>query len=125
MSTTTYVIGTDVGKVRLLCRDTDVDNALFNDDEINAFLAMESNDVRMAAALALETIAADETLVLKRISLMNLSTDGPAVAKSLRESAQRLREQAEMDAEFDWAEMTVDQFSAREIARNEWLREGS
>ena len=44
-----------------------------------------------AAALALETIAANEALVEKRITLLDLKTDGPAVCDALLKRAQQLR----------------------------------
>lgn len=128
---TTYDITTDIGKVRLLCRDTDVLNAMFDDAEIQAFLDLEGNNVKLAAAQALDTIASNEALVSKRIRLLDLDLDGPAVAKALRDAAASLRTQvadAQADAEsgdaFDWAEMVIDPFSERERIIAEGLRDG-
>lgn len=87
----------DVGRVRLLITDV-VEPALFDDAQIDAFLAMEGG-VKLAAATALETIARSEALISKKITTQDLSTDGPAVAKELRESAKALREQAAVEAE--------------------------
>lgn len=121
-----YDLSTDVGRVRLLIPDRDTANAVFQDDEIAAFLALEGN-VRRAAALALETIASDEALTQKVIRLLDLSTDGASLARALLQRAAALRQQAD-DADardgalFDWAEMVVDDFSARERLTAEVLR---
>lgn len=84
---------TDIGLVRLLCTDLDSSAPLFTDDQITAFLTLEGT-VRLAAAAALETIATSEALISKKIRTQDLSTDGPAVAKELRERAAALRTQA-------------------------------
>lgn len=91
----TYDLTTDEGRVRLLIPDNDPDNHLLEDDEITALLALEASDVRRAAAAALELIASSEALVGKKIRSQDLSTDGPAVARELRERATVLRAQAE------------------------------
>lgn len=116
----TYDVTTDRGKTRLLAVDTKSTDYIFDDDEIDTFLALQSNSVYRAAALALDTIASNEALVLKRVTSLDLSTDGPATAKALRESADQLRQQAkeaearEDDGAFDFAEMVVDPFTRRE-----------
>lgn len=127
----TYEVGTDAGKVRLLCQDTDVADPYFLDTEIEAFLALESGDVRLAAAQALDAIASSEALILKKIRQLGgaLETDGPAVAKALRDHARALREQVaeaasgDVDGLFDWAEMVVDPFGRRERYLADLLRE--
>lgn len=84
---------TDIGRVRLLATDLDEVNPLFTDGQITALLALEGDRVRRAAAQALDTIASSEALVSKRIRTLDLSTDGPAVAKELRARAADLRTQ--------------------------------
>jgi hypothetical protein len=122
----TYDPTTDAGKVRLLARDTDsatVANQFFQDAEIDAFLALEGGDVKLAAADALDAIASSQTLLLKKVKLGDLGTDGPAVAAALREHAKTLRAQVyTMEPAFDIAEMDLNDFSAREILRNDFLR---
>lgn len=123
----TYDPSTSAGRVRLLATDTDSTNAIFTDDEITAFLALEDNSVKRAAATALDQIASSEALIQKRIKLLDLQTDGPAVAKALREHAAALRTQAddeETTGAFDYAEMVLDQFSARDRVWNQRLRSG-
>lgn len=118
----TYDVSTAAGKVRLKIGDTNTANALFEDDEIAAFLSMEGDDIRLASAAALDAIAANQVMVLKVLRLMDLQTDGAAVARELRQQAAALRKEADLDAVFDWAEMTVDEFAAREIEDNSILR---
>lgn len=126
----TYDLANSIGKVRLLIMDNNADSYLFEDGEVSAFLLMEGDVVRRGAALALETMASNEAYVSKRIELLDLKTDGPAVAASLLKRAGELRSQADRDDQieeggaFDIAEWVVDDFSARERMAKEWLRRG-
>jgi len=125
---------TNKDKVRLLCTDTDVaggaDAQFFQDSEIEYFLTLMSSNCLRAAAMALLTIAAQEVLLMKRIRLLDLQTDGPAEAEALRQLALTYQEKADLveDAEvggaFDYAEMVVDEFTARERLNKEALRSG-
>lgn len=77
-------------QVRLLISDTggaDGESFIFSDQEIEQFLELRKENPHLAAALALLTIAGNEAQVSKRISFLELSTDGPAVARELRELA--------------------------------------
>ena len=85
------------GQVRLLINDTDDAVPVFSDEEINAFLALEGDSVKRAAAQALDTIADDEALTSKVIRTQDLSTDGAKVADALRKRAAGLRSQAAED----------------------------
>jgi hypothetical protein len=82
---------TDAQQVRLLIADTD-DNPVFTDEQIEQFLLLETS-IKLAAATALDTRAANEALVSKRIRTLDLQTDGPAVAKALHDLAESLRAQ--------------------------------
>lgn len=86
-------VTTPVGQVRLLINDTAA-LEVFNDDEITAFLLLEGNNVKLAAAQALDTIADDEALTSKVIRSQDLATNGAAVAAQLRARAQQLRTDA-------------------------------
>lgn len=108
--TFTYTPTTTRGQVRLLARDTSTAAHLFEDDEIDAFLSLNDNVVQLAAAMALETVAANEVLIQKRIKLLDVQTDGPAEAEALRKLAASLRQSYEDAGGFDVAEMIVDQF---------------
>ena len=123
----TYDLTTDRGQVRLLITDTDHDNPIFQDNEIDFFISNtavdSSNDVNLAGAKALETIAASEVLVQKKIKLLDLTTDGPAVAKALRESAVLLREQSDSESDIDYIEQNLNVFAGRQIIWNDALRQ--
>lgn len=127
--TYTYDTSTDVGKIRLMIPDRVEASAIFSDEELAAFLAMEDGTKR-ATALALETIASDQVMVLKVVRMLDVSTDGRAVSQALLERAARLRAQAEEDdaAEdgggFDIAEWGVSDFAYRDIVWNANLRSG-
>lgn len=123
----TYDLTTDAGRVRLLVPDSDAASYVFDDDEVDTFLALETG-VKRAAALALETIAANQALTLKVIRLLDLSTDGARTSDALLKRADGLRKQADVDdlavagAAFDMAEMLIDDFQAREWLWNEAVR---
>lgn len=126
----TFNVATDVGKVRLLVPDRVSADAVFQDDEIEAFLDLEGGVVRRAAALALETIASDNAMTLKVIRLLELTTDGAKTSDALLKRAEKLRsqadlaDQAEEGAAFDIAEMVPNDFAWRERVWNEALRDG-
>lgn len=86
-------VTTPLGRVRLLINDTS-DSPVFSDAEIAAFLELEGDNVKLAAAQALDTIADDEALTSKVIRTQDLQTDGAAVAAQLRERAKELRSDA-------------------------------
>lgn len=116
-----YDVNTPAGQVRLLITDTsdDLDVQLFTDDEIDAFLLMEGSNVFRGAALALETVAVDQALVLKVIRTLDVQTDGAKVAESLLKRAVMLRARADDDADtaeddFAVAEFADPVFGARE-----------
>lgn len=111
---THYTLNDNLGLLTFLTAPADAtaiavtyQHTLLSDDDLETFLALQTDDVRLAAAMALDTIATNEALVQKRIKLLDISTDGPAVAKSLREHAAQLRFEASSDDDFDWAEMVT------------------
>lgn len=110
----TYDLETAIGQVRLLISDTDLNAVVFADAEIDGFLVLEDENVRLAAAQALDTIASNEALVSKKIRTQNLQTDGPAVAKELRERAASLR--AQNDQAVAAGEESEDEFAVAEFA---------
>jgi hypothetical protein len=118
----TYNPTDDTGKVRLLITDRDSSNQTFSDEEIAVFLELGGSVFR-GAAQALETIAANEVLVQKRIKTLSLQTDGPACAEALRKLAESLRARDdESDAGFDVVEMVNNDFGARERLFKQALR---
>jgi hypothetical protein len=95
-----YDPGTDPGKVRLLLNDIS-SPWVFQDVEIEAFLAMEGNVVKRAAALAIATNATNEVLASKVLRTQDLQTDGAKVADVMLKAAASLRAQAQADADAD------------------------
>ena len=55
--TFTYVLSTDIGKIRLIISDKDVTNPVFTNEELQIFIDSEGS-VNLAAAAALEAWAA-------------------------------------------------------------------
>lgn len=126
----TFVMTNNIGKVRLLIPDRVEANAVFTDEEIQAYLDMNDSNVRRAAAEALETIASDEAMTLKVLTTLDLSTNGASVSDALLRRAEILRDKAdEADAgeeggSFDYAEMVSNDFTARERVSKQAQRDG-
>lgn len=100
---------------------------LLSDADIQSLLTLKGDSDYMAAAECCEVIGTSQALILKKITAMDISTDGPALAKSYMERAKSLRERAaasdlETDAGFDWAEQVPNDFAFRERVRNQALR---
>lgn len=116
----TYELGTAVGKLRLLIPDRSSEEYIFTDEELSTFLTMETG-VKRAAALAIETLASDNALVLKVIKLMQLSTDGAKVSDALLKRAAMLRSQAEYEDAADSAGIEVVQMLVGEFAYRDYV----
>lgn len=118
---------TAVEDVRLLIADLDADESkrLLSDDQLTQLLTMNGDSTRLAAADGLEIIATSETLLSKKITTQDLSTDGPAVAKALLDRAAVLRKQAaETDDEGgDFAFEIVDPPRSCRPELTEWQRQ--
>ena len=129
----TYVLTTDRGKVRLLIQDTDtttVANQFNEDDEIDCFLTLaadlDGDAVFNASAIALESWASNQVLILKVVTLLDVETDGAKVSAEMRARAASLRADAitsSSDAGFEVAEMALGHFSWIEQTVNEALRD--
>ena len=95
-----------ISEVRVLIPDLDTTNQIFTDAEITLFLSVaKGNDLR-AAAFAVDAVATNEALLLKKMSTDDLHVDGPAAADALRKHAAALRAEADRrdgleDDEFD------------------------
>jgi hypothetical protein len=103
-------------------------HALLSDESIQTLIDMEAN-VKLAAALALDTIASNEALVQKKMRLLDVQTDGPAVAAALRAHATALRKQEadelgleDADNAFAIAEYVIPPFGPAQHIYNEALR---
>lgn len=117
------------GQVRLLIADTDEEHLTFENDAIDGFLALTGGDVLLAAAQALDTIATSESLVLKVMTTLDVTTDGAKLADSLRKGATTLREQAingiDGGGDFEIAEMVVDPHTFAERYFGELMRQST
>lgn len=124
----TYDPTTNVGRIRRTIPDKIEDDAVWTNEELQSFLDDEGGDWRRATALALETMASDDLLVLKTIRVQNIETNVDRMAKQLFDRAKRLRDLA-MDADanagdaFDFAEVAVTDHQYRERVWNQALRE--
>lgn len=100
-------------------------HSILSDSEIQALLDLNGGSVRLGAAAALEAIASSEILIQKRQKVLDVETDGPAMAKEMRELAKSYREQEDSQAALiDWAEAVYDEGGYRQHLYNEALREG-
>lgn len=81
--------------IRLLIPDTDIEERLFQDLDLQRLYVLEDGDVRRTAAAALEIAASNEAMVSKVIRTQDLATDGVKVAAELRARAALLRAQAD------------------------------
>lgn len=131
-----YTINNDLGLVTFMVAPVlgaiitvTYQHTLLSDDDITAFIALEGSDM-LAAALGLETIAANEALVQKAITLLDVTTDGPALCNALLARAKQIRANvaaalasaAAIDVSCDWAEQTLNEFAYREIINNDAMR---
>jgi hypothetical protein len=116
----TYDLNSDVGKVRLLIRDTDVDGTwLFADDEVQAFLDLSAGDVFSAAADAIGAILASKSLLAKVVSIGDYSESTVSVGLQLRSLMSDLRERANSVPADEYAQTIWDSFSWRNKVVND------
>jgi hypothetical protein len=122
----TFNLGTNIARVRLLITDTDTENPIFQDEEIQEFINMFTiegeTDLFESAAQALDVIATNEVLIQKRIKILDLSTDGVAESKELRERAKDLRKYSAQQAGFEIATMNVNSQTYIDLLINSYLR---
>lgn len=90
----------------------------FSDLEISGYIGEYTaegteptrSQVKRAAADAVDALANNEALILKKIKTEDLETDGPALANSLRAGARALRTQADEEDEADNAMFAIIPF---------------
>lgn len=92
---------TKVGQVRILIGDTIQDSGeyIYSDGIIGGYLAVNSSNVKYAAADALDTLATNEAYISKKIRTETLQTDGASVANAIRLHAASLRARARQEDE--------------------------
>lgn len=121
---------TTIGQVRLLIPDVEqLDNLadpsasaeyIFNDAQVQAFLAMNRDNVKRSAAQAKLTLATSEALINKVIKSYDFSTDGAKLGAELRAQAEQLQKDADRDDMIDSYEMfTIVQPCMR--SEEDWL----
>ena len=119
----TFDTTTNIGKVRTLINDTIEASAVLSDEEINVFLGLESNDIYMSAASALESIIINKQLLSKLIAAGDYKEDNRNVADKLGKIAERYRQAAKSIPADAYAEVAVTDFNYREIETNKALRD--
>ena len=92
---------TAIGQVRLLIPDVeqlgDAPEYLFSDPQVQALLALYSNNVKRAAAQAKLVLATSEALINKVIKTYDYQTDGAKLGAELRAQAAELKAEADRD----------------------------
>ena len=103
--TFTYVLTTDIGKVRLITGDKDVLEPVFTDEEIQVFLTAEGS-VNLAAAAVLEAWA---TLYSANVDTEKIGdySYGQKIVDKMLALAKRLRETDAETPALTWAEMDL------------------
>lgn len=81
--------------VRFLVGDTVAANAVFDDEELDSLLGQWAGDARMAAAEALDALAALYARGAIFYKVSGFQMDRRDLAKAIREQAQQLRLQAQ------------------------------
>ena len=117
----TYDLDTEIGKMRLMITDTDIDNPMFQDEEIQQFLSM-TNNLYEAASLGWGNIAGSKSLLAKKKTTSKYSHDLTLLAKACREQSDYFKKLDEDAPAFGYAEMNVTDFAERDIIINEILR---
>jgi hypothetical protein len=125
--TYTYIPTNNIGRMRRTIPDRVEADAIWTDEELQSFLDDCANNWRRATALALETMASDNLLVLKVIRIQNIETNTDRLMSALLARAKRLREDASDedsldDGAFDVAEIIVNDHQYRERIYGQALR---
>ena len=133
MSTFTYLVADNNGKLRLAISDIDLTTTtglrntwttLFTDEELAIFLSDASSDINMAASYALQAVAASRSLLAKVKRLGDYSEDLSKIADSLRAQSKAYSDQAANKPAGAVAETANTDFTARDIIYNYYLRTG-
>lgn len=108
---------TAIGQVRLLIPDVEqLENLqdltqdpeyIFNDSQIQAFLSIYTDNIKLAAAQAKLVLATSETLINKVIKTADYTTDGAKLGAELRAQAKALQDEAAQDALADSSDSFV------------------
>lgn len=94
----TYTVGTTLGRVRALIKDTVRDGHIWEDGELEDFLDLASSNHRLAAAYALEAEAGDAARLASVIRLGTFGDNEKTVFDALLAMAKHLIDTAGMGA---------------------------
>ena len=121
--TVTYDITTAVGKVRLAIGDTVLADNKFTDEELTYFLSVNSSNTNMAGAAALEAWAASYGQNAASENLGDYAYT-QKIIENLLKLAERLRDYETSLPAGAAAEVANNDFAARDIIYNRFLRTG-
>lgn len=119
----TYNLATDIGKVRFLIPDATDAGHLFEDEEIQVALDMESDSIRRATADILDILATNSAKLAIAVTVLDVQIDASKGAAMLQARAKALRAADDDDGSFAIAEMINDPFGIRERIYKEFERE--
>jgi hypothetical protein len=108
--------------VRALIGDLDTASPVLTDAQIDTFLSLHESDVFMAAAQAMNAIAASKALLSKMIKAGDYSENLSAAAKECREMAKSFRELADSIPADAQAEQFLTTFNEQDILINKAYR---
>lgn len=94
----TYDLATNIGQVRFLITDTDIDGYTFEDAEISYALSAHSGNVKLAAATLFKVLAGSRAKMAVRVGRGSVNEDLTQVAKELRAQAALWEEEAAEDS---------------------------
>lgn len=118
----TYVLSTNVGKIRNLIGDNVEASALLTDEEITSLLSLRDSDIFLTAALALRRIAASKVLVARRRKAGNFDEDTKDLIKNYLEVAKQYEQMANEIPADAQVEIIYDNFSYNNIINNRAYR---
>lgn len=94
--------------------------------DVETAVGNDSTDARLIAADALDAMASNQAVIQKVLKMLDLETDGAALAKALRDHAKALRDLIfnpdYYDVTFDFAEQINDKPGFREKITKDWMR---
>ncbi len=131
MSTFTYDVTDDIGKLRLQVGDYDLDtitgdrkdwSCIFTDEELQIFLDRQDGDIILAAAEVLIAIAGDRSKLARKITISDYSEDMSQVAKDLRAQAKYLIEYNDSRPADDFSETADNSIAYQELLNKQSVR---
>jgi hypothetical protein len=129
----TYNPTTTIGLLRLLVQDNDLSSvdaslpmeqrsAAFSDEELEQFLGLHGNDLYSAAAAVLRTWATSKQLIIVARRIGKADVDYGSIRADLLKMAEAFDDMATEGPADGVAEIAYDEFAARRIVENYWLR---